>query len=515
MKNLKNDELLDLITELKVDEAFVDEAFGEQDGAPVRVYAGAKRSPMRIVAPIAACLAVAAAAGVLVVNVNRGKIAFGPAASIEESSEPEVIDETSEPEETKAFVENCKDIVTAELTDGLPEDAEWVEMYFDIDFDGEDELMLCPHVNREKLGGVPGVRVFKNNGAGDVIDLGAFHLYDDSVAQFHYRDYEDENGNIISVWEAFDEAVDYVDEDNKKCYTFTYEPGFETHSNVVYEIYYNEDTGVIEEREYLRFATTYPEDEGSSTPFADAAYRYGVEVDVKELLAEWKAIPNIPAPWVGYGGKVGTIIIADTLAEKYGVSEEDYEALMRPCRGEIVYAGDGKACFAFGGIDASGSGRTQDFVTITNCEQLRGFYIFEEGNGEIRLIGAFDLEGERIDSNHVDIYDLNGNLLNDNSRYGRYNLPLYDDGDESFFFYRTYSSEKRGDAGVERYELHKIVVNEDGTLGDEVIVTRGTEFTEDGGIRSIGQINGEDVSYTEANDEWERIVSARSDGFTK
>lgn len=508
MKNLKNDELLDLITELRVDDAFVDEAFGEQDGAPVRVYAGAKRSPMRIVAPVAACLAVAAAAGILVVNVSRGKLAFGPAASIEESEANDPV--LSEDE----FVENCKGIVTAELTDGLPEDAEWVEMYFDIDFDGEDELMLCPHVRNEKLDGVPGVRVFKNNGAGDVIDYGAFHLYDDSVAPFHERDYEDENGEIISVWEAFDEA-DYVDKDNKKCYTFTYEPGFETHSNTVYEIYYNEEKGVVEEREYLRFATTYPEDESSSTPMSDAAYRYGVEADVKELLEEWKAIPNLPMPWVGYG-KVAMIKAVDILTEKYGVSEEDYNALMRRYRAnEVIYADDGKAHIAVGGIDASGSGRTQTFVRFENCDKLRGFYIFEEGNGEIKLIGAFDLEGERIDSNHVDIYDLNGNLLNDKSRYGKYNLPLYDDGDESFFFYRTYSSEKRGDAGVERYDMHKIVVNEDGTLGDKVIVTRGTEFTEDGGIRSIGQINGEDVTYAEADDEWERIVSARSEGFTK
>lgn len=512
---MKNDELLDLITELKPDDAFVEEALGEQDGAPVRVYAG-KRSPMRIVAPIAACLAVAAAAGVLVVNVNRGKLGFGPAVSIEESSE---VDETSEPvidepEETKTFTENCKDIVTAELTDGLPEDAEWVEMYFDIDFDGEDELMLCPHVHRDKLSGVPGVRVFKNNGAGDVIDLGAFHLYDDSVAHFHARDYEDENGNIISVFEAFDEALDYIDEDNKKCYNFTYDPGFETHSNTVWEVFYNEETGVIEEREYLRFATTYPEDESSSTPFTDAAYRYGVEVDVKELLEEWKTIPNIPAPWVGYG-KVGMIKIVDILTEMYGVSEEDHDALMRPYRSTAsIYADDGKAHIAVGGIDASGSCRTQTFVTFTNCEQLRGFYIFEESNGEIKLIGAFDLEGERLETNREnEIYDLNGNLLNDNSRDGRYDLKLYDDGDESFFFYRTYHCDK--EAGTEEYKLHKIVANEDGTLGDEVIVMRGTELTGDGGIRSIGQINGAEVTYAEANAEWERIMSTLSEDFTK
>lgn len=498
---MKKDELLDMITELKVDDAFVDEALGEQDGAPVRVYAG-KRSPMRIAAPIAACLAVAAAAGFVFVNVSRGKFAVDPAASIEESSE---VDETSEPvidepEET-TFVDKCKDIVTAELTNDLPEDAQWLEVNFDIDFDGEDELMLCPYVQGEKLEGVPGVRVFKDNGEDSVIDLGAWHLGKFHVADFYSYFYYDENGEAVEVYD--ESGFDYIDEAKKKCYYFDYGDGFEAHSDTIYEVYYNEETGVVEEKEYLRFVSTYPEDESSSTPFTEKAYRYGVEIGMKEFLEEWKPLPNVPNILPGCG-KVGMIKVVDILTEKYGISEDDYTALMRPYRtNATVYADDGKASISVGLIDANGDGRNELLVTFKNCEQLPGIYIFERDNGETKLIGSFDLEGKRLGSNALDVLDLNGERLNETGMYETYD----DDNGERFHFYFTYNCEKRGDTGVERYDMHKITANADGTLGDEIILTYGTEFTEDGGVRSIGQINGEDVTYAEATAEWNRIVT--------
>lgn len=503
---MKKEELLDLITELKPDDAFVEEALGEREGAPVRVYEG-KRSPMRIVAPIAACLAVFVAAGFLVVNVNRGKFAFGPAASVEESSD---IDETSEPEiiepaEDSTFVEKCKDIVTAELTNGLPEDAEWVELYFDIDFDGKSELLLCPHVKSDKLEGVPGYRAFKDNGADDVQDLGVFDTNHNYVCLFYVGTELNENDEIVEVFDVNKENFCYIDEANKKYYYFDYDDDFfKKHTDTIYELFFNEETGVIEENAYLQYVSAYPEDESSSVPFSETAYIYGEEVEIEELLEKWNTIPNIPNLLPSYG-KVGMIKMIDILAEKYGISEEDYADLTEPYRTNADdFENDDKARTRVNLIDANNDGKSEISVRFENCEQLRGFYIFERDGAEIKLIGEFDLEGKRLGDNPVKMYEEHGKLLNEDHLYEIYD----DDNGERFRFYYTYESEQRGDdILVKREDMHKIIVNEDGTLGDEIIMTIDEEysFSEDISIYPRVQLYGEDVSIAEANSEAARI----------
>lgn len=499
---MKKEELFDLLE--NVDQKYINEAmFDDLDGdSPAVARPGKARiTPMKIIAPVAACLAVFVAAGFLVVNVNRGKLAIGPAASIEESSE---VGETSEPAKTKTFVENCKDIVISELTNDLPDDAEWLELYFDIDFDGEDELLLCPHVEYKKLEGVPGYRVFKEIGTDDVQDLGAFNFCNDRVSLFHNGNVLDENGEIFEVFDTNKIDFCYIDESNKKYYYFVYGDHFEAHSDTIYEVFFNEETGIIEENAYLQYVSTFPEDESSSTPFTETAYRYGTEVGMKEFLEEWNTFPNMPNV-LPFEGNVGIIQIIDILTEKYGVSEEDYTALIKPYRNpETVYAGDGKARIAYGLIDATNDGKSETYVTFENCEQLRGFYIFERDGAEIRLIGEFDLEGKRLGANPVEMFEEHGKLLNKDNLYEIYD----DDNGERFRFFYTYESEQRGDDILaKRSDMHKIVVNEDGTLGDEIIITFDEEysFSEDKSYYPRVQLYGEDVPIAEAIAEAARI----------
>lgn len=382
---MKKDELLDMITELRVDDAFVDEALGEQDGAPVRIYAGSvKKSPMRIAAPIAACLAVAAAAGFVFVNVSRGKLATGPATSIEESSE---VDETSEPvidePETATFVDKCKEIVISELPKNLVDSAEWLEAYFDFDFDGEDELVLCLHNNPKPFRGVIGDRVFKNDDNGDVIDLGEIHSNDNVVHII-----ADNGDSAISDYIA---RFSYVDEVGKKCYFFSHTESAEKSTETVFEVYVN-DNGVIEENAYLRFETTFPRDEASSTPMSEKAFIYGSEVSAEELLAEWRAIPNLPLVH-GYYDKAIMIKIVDYLANNYNLTEEHYNDLMKIyTSGAVVHQDDPCAQIAVGGVDYDGDGRSETTVRFRNCpELLPGTYIFSTVNGEPKLLAVEDL----------------------------------------------------------------------------------------------------------------------------
>lgn len=68
---MKKEELFDLITDLKVDDKFIKEALDTDPDSEnsVSVYArNTKRSPMRIIAPVAACLAVIAGAGIVLAN---------------------------------------------------------------------------------------------------------------------------------------------------------------------------------------------------------------------------------------------------------------------------------------------------------------------------------------------------------------------------------------------------------------------------------------------------------------
>lgn len=182
---MKKDELFDLITEFKPDDAFVEEALGEREGAPVRVYAGKAKSPMRIVAPVAACLAVAAAAGIMFANVSRNKPAVEPVAASKGN-------EAVSPDEE--FIEQCKALVADESELLSQGEVDWQTHYLDIDFDGNDELLLYPRIDGETVSDV-GVRVFAMVEDG-IKDLGAFGKGDDNIDLLDIRkDERDNAGN--------------------------------------------------------------------------------------------------------------------------------------------------------------------------------------------------------------------------------------------------------------------------------------------------------------------------------
>lgn len=368
---MKNDELLDLITKLKVDDTFVEEAIAaDREGAPVRVYAGKAKSPMRIVAPIAACLAVTAAAGILVVNVNRGKIAAGPAASIEESSE---VNEASGGESKSVeltglteteFRDKCISLAAEKTGDVLLVNTFWQTKNLDLDFDGEEELLVYPLCDgRIPLG--TGIRVFKRTDVGGIQDLGAFATESDYFTENFY----------------------FSDEDAQKYFYYNWAETDESCTETIFEVYLNND-GVIEENAYLRFATTFPRDEASSTPLSEKAFINGSEVSAEELLIKWKAVPNMPNV-NGYYDKAIMIKIVDYLAEKYDLTEEHYNDLMKIYTSSAPISQDDPcAHIAVGGVDYDGDGRSETTVRFRNCPELPGNYIFSTVNGEPKLLAV-------------------------------------------------------------------------------------------------------------------------------
>lgn len=452
---MKKDELFDLITEFKPDDAFVEEALGEREGAPVRVYAGSsKKSPMRIAAPIAACLAVAAAAGFLVVNVNRDKLAAGPAASIEESSEVDetnTTDEHSEPEVKEhsgsvnmrlgTFMEKCYDKVGEEN----PEIDDWTCGFCDIDFDGEDDFLLCAE---SKLG-IPqgkGIRVFKQGTRGEVLDLGTIG------ARFDAIDLE----NIYLVRNEVN---------NEHLYFINYEKDGKCVDDIQ-RVVFDESTDTVREESYLRLVK-------NTADGTMKAFRNNVEITVDELLNEWNShktsktgvdyfpLPNVSDP---HGAAAEYVQL---LVDKYNVpSEGDLTSLHRTVKS----------------LDINNDGEDETIIAFRNCAQLRGMYVFSS-DGE--LIGELDNEGERGEMFGYDGISV-GRLLYDA-------VYKYEGGGESYYYFFSAHSESNGNRSVMQNAINKIVVNEDGTLSTEKITEQGYDIN---GVK-INRVYGEDVSLEE------------------
>lgn len=474
---MKKDELFDLITEFKPDDAFVEEALGEREGAPVRVYAGKAKSPMRIVAPVAACLAIAAAAGIVFANVNRGKPAVGPASegsalesgetSEAESTPPDnnEIMPTGEwvfPSHHADLVEECKDSIKSKFAQVSQSDAIWQADNMDIDYDGYNELLLCPRVNGSSVKGV-GVCVFKvNPDDGDAAYIGSFGCESGSMDLDKF--YFDFNTD--------DEIIYYFnnDEENEKCV------------DSIQELFLDKSTGIIQEQTYLRLVKTYPNDASSDTPYTETAYRYGAEISTEQLLSEWKTAGEhdnfvIVPTMNGFDAHCEMSEYVQLLVDKYNVplNGASLNSLHRTVQS----------------LDINDDGENETVIQIQNCEQLRGIYVFSTDG---KLIGEFNLEGKWGDSwgtGRIDTISLNTPA----------EIQKFENDSESYYYFRTIQTETRilnpGRHSVAKWSIYKIVVNEDGTLGAEAIVEYGTEFVGGEGTRDVCRVNGKDVSREE------------------
>lgn len=525
---MKNEELLELITELKVDDAFVEEALAEPDsGEPVKAYAGkAKLSPMRIAAPVAACLAVAAAAGIVLTNINRsGRSAVGSTneESISESDETsgsesgETSEENSETGDTqiigtgiddtnlydtvifdKAFIEKCKDLVRSENELVAQSDAifevEWQIKMGDVDLedlnhDGVDEeILICPRINGES---VMGVRVFKRDANGNPFDLGSFGTEFSNMSIEVLNCIENYDPNVLNCFYNLDflnySTIYYYNntELNEKCI------------ESIQEIYFDNDTKKLQERTYLRYVKTYPADASSSTPLTETAYRYGSEISVKELLDEWSRVSSIPfhffpKPKSASIAHLEAAECVQLLVDKYNVplnggSPASLHHMIRT-------------------FDINMDGKDETVLEFKDCEQLPGIYVFSFENDKPRLIGELDLVNER------GIYQ---EALNNSTVVERTEdeIRKFDDGNESFYFYCSNRVVKikgkegyRAEAG--RGDVNKIVVKEDGTLGIEMILSNGAEVINGAipGIKDIHRINGENVTEKQCWEEKQNLM---------
>lgn len=155
---MKKEELFDLLE--NVDQKYINEAICDDldDLAPVEARPGKARiTPMKIIAPVAACMAVAIGAKFVVSNI--GKLAARPAANSGALSG-----------KTDGFdLEECKEMLLEHLDASENEKRIWQSNIIDVDKDGSTELLLASG----NIDDLPGVYVFAKTDNG-VEMIGSF-----------------------------------------------------------------------------------------------------------------------------------------------------------------------------------------------------------------------------------------------------------------------------------------------------------------------------------------------------
>ena len=483
---MKNDKYLNLLEEFKVDDEFIDEALtGNSGDRGIKVYAG-KTKPVKIIAPIAACLAVFAAAGI--VFANRDKLPINPNSSLSPASESTdsdeekldyimnefnsrnedsdigtIISNDSEPKIKvypqvvppyldTIFHRNCWDFITDKYADLLQgEITWWKDGDIDIDFDGEFESLVCPQIDYETVEGV-NVCVFRRVG--------------------YYCDAEYLGKLSSNFTEKFFDGIYFVTDEANKCYYyFDCVEEYEKCIDTVYKIYYDKEANAVREVTYLQLVKTYPNDALSHTPYTLTAYRYGEEITEDQLMDEWRRIQNVsrdeeilPTPDV-FDGHRGTNENIQILVDKYGLPMTA-NSLHRV----VQY------------LDINLDGEDETVIEFRNCEQLKGFYVFSSDG---RLIGEFDPDCYRKQGW--------GGIAGGMATYTDECLFLYSGSDESYYYYMTHHS------GRDRYhswleeEIYKIAVNADGTLSAVPILEENHGLPDD----ECYKINGKAVTSEE------------------
>lgn len=176
---MKKEELFDLLGQ--VDDKFIDEALRDLEeydsSRPVEALPGkTKITPLKIIAPIAACLAVAVGVGIVIsnqdkltTNTSNGSVAASGSANYDPALAPADED----------FFEYCKSIVIGESDLASQNKTMWQTRWLDVDFNGEDEFLICPQIDGIAIPEI-GVRVFRKTQNG-VEDLGSFGNYSECI----------------------------------------------------------------------------------------------------------------------------------------------------------------------------------------------------------------------------------------------------------------------------------------------------------------------------------------------
>lgn len=470
---MKKEDLFDLLE--NVDEKYIEEALHDYDEydstKPVVVYQEKTRvTPLKIMAPIAACLAIVAAAGWIV--ANRDKLAIfassGSNTSINETgvptnmanSAPVVVKELGD----VTFTNECKKLVISLIKEKSPSFTEtsalsWDVGMLDMDFDGEDEYLVSA-ININSGNSPLGVYVFKKTqygaeyigsfGEGVRIDFDEIYRAADGGNYYYYHylirmnstdGYSREGVKLIFL------EPDAAENENRIKETVG------VHGNV-YTKYYGD-------KEFKDVVTFY--DGNNNT------------ISLSEFNSIWAQYPYLPKPTITslyYSGSARMYAV-EFLARKYGISDKT-----KLCENE-------KWSF----LDINGDGKYEGILTFNDIPELSDIYFF--GYDGFDYLGSLGIKGKPFS-----IYEP------ENYRYtGDVHFNQYKDKNEEFFYYTTTETVVVEGKEIETaWYVYKLNVNSDNSVSGELLLNYGRDRTN--GNKVFMRNGDRDISAYEFTTEW-------------
>lgn len=365
---MKNEELFDLITELKVDDRFIEETISDDldERSPIKAYAGnTKRSPMRIIAPVAACLAVIAGAGIVIANMNGAKKASVTPADTSVSVSGGVSPAVSDEE----FIKQCKNIVSDESQLPTQGETTWQTSRLDVDFDGEDEYLVCPQTDGKTVKDV-GVRVFKKVNGGDIRDLGAFG----------------KGGDFINLNKIRKDERDGSGDQYYYCFSHDDEDGL---YDGIRFVSYSEEENTVSDEKYLMRVT----DNRANNHFTEGSYENDEYIGSGEqsFIVRIRDFPD----------DITEAFCEFTKAE---IAKCENDALTRNGKlelEELLTPG----MWHSGEYDINGDGETELLISLFNFSNMKGVFVYDKN---CEYLGSFETENGLCDPELLNLYDRDG-----------------------------------------------------------------------------------------------------------
>lgn len=357
---MKKEELFDLLEQ--VDDKYIEEAFfgGLIESRAVEVRAGESRfSPLKIIAPIAACLAVAIVAGIVISNITD--LTTLPAESImaNNSLQPVISFETEED-----FIEQGKYLISRGSTLIRQSEVTWQTRRLDVDFDGEEELLIYPQIDGKTVPGV-GVRVFRTGkiGADDPDEvgmeyLGAFGTNDDGI---------DLNDIRIDEREGAEERYYY-------CFLHSGMDG--TYGGVRF-IAYNKEIGALSDEDNLTLVMESSEDSAQ----IEGTYENGSYIGTEQSF--FKRMREFPDDVAGRFCEFNRTEVIK--CEKDALTRNGNLELEEKLTFGMWHAGE---------YDINGDGEKELLVSLYNFSNMKGVFVY---NKNCEYIGSFETENGLCD----------------------------------------------------------------------------------------------------------------------
>lgn len=466
---MRKEELFDLLE--NVDRKYINEAIsGELNSSIAEARPGkAKITPLKILAPIAACLAVAIGAVAVVSHLNKPgqsdieqsspeQITANPGAYIQLNFEDNDLKrdfdsniihldfETNDIE--RNFLAECINIITNESETIRQNETSWrVTKHLSHGCNAWYDYYILPQIDGHAVPDV-GVRVFhkawkyssKYGETFDIVDHGGFGQ--------GYEDLDPDN----------------VMDDSPYCDMYYYRTDTidSAKSESIRLIRFDGNTNEIVEETVLE-----KRDLGNRNLY----FKYGNSISEEEFIGIWNTYAFIPKFYTEF-------------------TNEEVEA----CREELMtsrHYPTAVSAWRDAEVDIDLDGTKELLLSPQDCAYLKGVYVFARTSDGIKEVGSFDTENGYCRPEQICIRNVSANNA----------FPYY------FTMVRKVSSDYR--INYCDFALNKILIDENGNITTEAFAVWGTRIvnqekliTEDYYI-----LNGEEVDQHEFWKEWDKYVT--------